>query len=74
LVILICGGQGVTGTVSVQLPGHPLSITLSVSVKEPDAPAVTVTEAPEVEPTIVPEPLIVQLCVTVPPDGVTVEV
>jgi hypothetical protein len=74
LVILICGGQGVIGTVRVQLLGQLSSVTLSVRVKEPDAPAVTVTESPEVEPTIVPEPVIVQLCVTVPPEGVTVEV
>jgi len=47
---------------------------LSVNVKEPEAPAVTLTEGPVADPLIVPLPLIVQLCVTVPPAGNTVEV
>ena len=47
---------------------------LSVSVKEPDPPATTVTVGPFAGPLIVPFPVIVQLCVTVPPVGVTVEV
>jgi len=46
---------------------------LSVRVKEPEAPAVTLTEAPVVDPLMVPFPLIDQLCVTVPPAGLTVE-
>jgi len=49
-------------------------VMLSVNVNEPATPAVTLTEAPVVEPLMVPFPLIVQLCVTVPPAGLTVEV
>ena len=61
-------------TVRVHWPGHPSRVTLSVRVNEPVAPAVTLTDAPVVEPLIVPLPLIVQLCVTVPPVGLTAEV
>ena len=63
-----------TVTVKVHWPGHPSRVVLSVRVKEPAAPAVTLTEAPVVEPLMVPFPLIVQLCVTVPPAGLTAEV
>jgi hypothetical protein len=62
------------GTVKVHWPGHPSRVTLSVSVNVPDAPAVTLTDGPFAAPFIVPLPLIVQLCVTVPPVGLTVEV
>ena len=50
---------------------------LSVKVNDTsvaDAEAFTVTEAPVVDPAIVPLPEIVQEWVTVPPPGVTVEV
>lgn len=63
-----------TVTVKVHWPGHPFRVMLSVNVNEPAAPAVTLTEAPVVEPLMVPFPLIVQLCVTVPPAGLTAEV
>src|SRR5262245_63985473 len=46
----------------------------STKVNEPEAPAVTLTDGPSVGPTIVPLPVIDQLWVTTPPDGVTVEV
>jgi hypothetical protein len=67
-------GAGLTGTVKVHWPGHPSRVMLSVSVKEPEAPAITLTDAPVVDPLIVPLPLIDQLCATVPPVGLTVEV
>jgi hypothetical protein len=47
---------------------------VSVNVNEPDAPAVTVTDGPVVDPMIVPFPVMVQLCVTTAPAGETVEV
>jgi hypothetical protein len=72
--VIVHVGFGLTGTVKVHWPGHPSRVTLSVKVKEPEAPAVTLTDAPSVAPLIVPSPLIVQLCVTVPPAGNTVEV
>jgi hypothetical protein len=67
-------GVGLTVTVRVHWPGHPSRVMLSVKMKEPGAPPVTLTEAPEVDPLMVPFPLIIQLCVTTPPDGLTVEV
>ena len=63
-----------TVTVKVHWPGHPSRVVLSVRVKEPAVPAVTLTEPPVVEPLMVPFPLIDQLWVTVPPVGLTVEV
>jgi len=72
--VILQVGFGLTGTVKVHWPGHPSRAMLSVSVNEPAAPAVTLTEAPVVEPLMVPFPLIDQLCVTVPPAGLTVEV
>jgi hypothetical protein len=50
---------------------------LSVSVKDAPfaiGPALTLTDEPVVEPLMTPFPLIVQLWVTVPPAGSTVEV
>ena len=67
-------GAGLIGTVKVHWPRHPSRVMLSVSVKEPEAPAVTLTESPVVDPLIVPLPLIDQLCFTVPAAGLTVEV
>ena len=67
-------GGGLMGTVKVHWPGHPSRVMLSVRVNVPEAPAVTLTDAPSVAPFIVPLPLIVQLWVTVPPAGLTVEV
>jgi hypothetical protein len=67
-------GGGLMGTFKVHWPGHPSRVMLSVSVNEPEAPAVTLTVAPFAAPLIVPLPLIVQLWVTVPPAGLTVEV
>ena len=72
--VMLQVGAGLMGTFKVHWPGHPSRVTLSVRVNEPEAPAVTLTEAPFAEPFIVPLPLIVQLCVTVPPAGLTVEV
>jgi hypothetical protein len=67
-------GLGLTGTVKVQEPGHPSRVMVSVSVNEPAPLPVTLTVGPSVAPLIVPLPVIVQLCVTVPPAGKTVEV
>ena len=67
-------GGGLMGTVRVHWPGQLSRVTLSVRVKVPEAPAVTLTEAPFAAPLIVPLPLIVQLWVTVPPAGLTVDV
>ncbi len=72
--VILQVGFGLTGTVNWQLPGHPSRVIVSVSVKEPEAPAVTLTDAPSFTPLIVPSPLIVQRCVTVPPAGLIVEV
>src|ERR1041384_5320134 len=66
-------GFGLTVTVRVHWLGQPSRVTLSVRVKVPAPLAVTLTEAPVVDPLIVPFPLIDQLCVTVPPVGSTVE-
>ena len=66
-----------TVTVVLQLPGQPSRVMLSTSVNlhvVVVGPATTITELPLVEPTIAPQPLIVQLCVTTPPPGLTVEV
>ena len=67
-------GFGFTGTVNVHRPGQPSRVMVSVNVKEPDAPAFTFTAGSVVEPLMVPSPLIDQLCVTVPPAGLTLEV
>ena len=67
-------GISLTVTVFMQELKQPLREMLSVTVYVPAAPAVTLIEAPVVEPTIVPFPEIVQLWVTVPPAGSTVDV
>jgi hypothetical protein len=54
-------GVGLIGTVKVHWPGHPSRVTLSVSVKDPEAPAITLTDAPVEDPLMVPLPLIDQL-------------
>ena len=72
--VMLQVGVGLIGTVNVHWPGHPSRVMLSVSVKEPEAPAVTLTDAPVVDPLMVPLPLIDQLCVTTPPPGLIVEV
>ena len=54
-------GFGLIGTLKVHWLGQPSRVMLSVSVKEPVAPAVTLTEAPSFGPVIVPSPLIDQL-------------
>ena len=74
LPLIVAVGFTFTVTVFVQTLEHPFLLTLSRSVKEPDAPAVTFTVAPVVEPTIDPFPLIVHVCVRTPPAGVTVDV
>jgi hypothetical protein len=66
------GGQAVTGTVSVQLVGQPSRVILSVSVYDPERPAVTMTVSPVIGPTMLPEPLMDQLWTTTPPGGRTV--
>ena len=67
-------GLGLIGTVKSHWLGQPSRVMLSVSVNEPEVPAVTLTDAPVVEPLMVPLPLIDQLWVTVPPAGLTAEV
>src|ERR1051325_979331 len=67
-------GFGFTVTVRVHWVGQLSRVTLSVRVKVPAPLAVTLTEAPVVDPLMVPFPLMDQLCVTVPPVGSTVEV
>ena len=68
-------GVGTTVTVLVHELAHPSRVTLSVSVKVPPVNAVTVTDAPVVDPTMDPCPLMDQLCVTDTPfAGNTVEV
>ena len=67
-------GAGLIGTVDVHWPGHPSRVMLSVSVNEPEAPAVTLTDASVVDPLMVPLPLIDQLWVTTPLPGLIVEV
>jgi hypothetical protein len=47
-------------TVRVQVAVQPLAVTVTVSVNEPVAPAVTLTEEPVDEPGMVPFPEIVQ--------------
>ena len=54
-------GLGLTGTLKVHSLGHPSRVMSSVSVNEPEAPAVTLTEGPSFGPVIVPSPLIDQL-------------
>jgi hypothetical protein len=61
-------------TVLLQVLVQPFLLILSVTVNDPDAPAVTLIDAPLVAPTMVPLPLIDQLCVTVPLTGNTVDV
>ena len=72
--VMLQAGVGLIGTVKVHWPGQPSRVMLSVRIKEPVTPAVTLTEAPVVEPLMVPFPLIDQLCFTVPAAGLTVEV
>ena len=72
--VILQAGVGLIGTVKVHWPGHPSRVMLSVSVKEPEAPAITLTDASVVDPLIVPLPLIDQLCFTTPSAGLTVEV
>ena len=72
--VMLQVGVGLIGTFKVHWPGHPSCVMLSVSVKDPEAPAVTLTDAPVVDPLMVPLPLIVQLCVTAPLPGLIVEV
>ncbi len=69
----ICGLHGVILPVKEHWPGQPSRVMLSVRINEPAAPAFTLTEAPVVEPLMVPSPLIDQLCFTVPAAGLTVE-
>ena len=54
-------GFGLIGTVNVHWLGHVSRVMLSVSVNEPEAPAVTLTDSPLVDPLMVPLPLIDQL-------------
>ena len=70
-------GVAFTTTVFVQELVQPFLMILSVRVKEPStdkAFALTDTEAPVTDPTIVASPVIDHACVTVPPAGKTVEV
>jgi hypothetical protein len=64
LVVIVTVGLALTVTSRVQELRQPApDATLSVNVNEPAAPALTVTEAPEVDPAIEPFPLIDQLWV-----------
>ena len=53
-------GMGTTDTLKVHSPGQPSRVMLSVSVNEPEAPAVTLTEGASVGPVIIPFPSIDQ--------------
>jgi hypothetical protein len=70
--VMIHVGFGLTVTVLLQVFGQPSRVKLSVMVKDPDAPAITVTVAVVVAPEMLPFPVMVQEWVTVPPAGVTV--
>jgi hypothetical protein len=70
---LMPGWQGSTGTGSEQTPGQPLRVMSSVIVY-PEPQAITLTVALVVGPIMVQPSLTDQLCVTLPPAGVTVEV
>ena len=59
--VMLQVGVGLIGTVKVHWLGHPSRVMLSVRINEPDAPAVTLTEAPVVDPLMVPLPFIAQL-------------
>ena len=72
--VIVQVGFGLTSTVNWQFPGQLSRVMASVNVKEPAPVAVTFTDAPVVDPLMVPLPMIVQLCVTVAPAGRTVEV
>lgn len=61
-------------TVFVHELVHPFLVTLSVKVKAPETPAAIATELPLVDPIIVPDPLILHACVSVPPPGAIVDV
>ena len=61
--LIVTVGAGLTVTVLLHAglaPGQPSRVTLTDSVNDPAVPAFTVTDGPEVEPTIEPFPLIVQ--------------
>ncbi|MCG7859337.1 hypothetical protein MD537_20335, partial [Flavihumibacter sediminis] len=60
-------------TVYSQYDGQPSLVISSRSVNDPAAPAVTVTDARFVALVIVPLPEMLQLWVTVPPAGSTVD-
>jgi hypothetical protein len=54
--VIVQVGAGFTVTVRVQVAVQPEAMTVVVSVKEPEAPAVTLIDCPVDEPTIVPLP------------------
>jgi hypothetical protein len=65
--LIVQVGCGFTVTVRVQVEMQPWLFTVAVSVNDPEAPAVTLTELPVVEPMIVPLPEMIQ--VTLEPGG-----
>lgn len=75
-LVIVTVGSGLTVTVFSQSVAtkQPSLEAWSLTVNEPDAPAVTDTDPSVVDPLIVPFPVIDQECVTVPPAGRTVEV
>jgi len=73
-VTVMLGGQGVIFTVRLHVNGQLSQDPVTVNVNEPEAPAVTLTDGPPVEPTMVPLPLMLQVCVSVPMHPVTLTV
>ena len=65
-------GFGFTVTFVLHRPGQPLRVMSSVIVY-PEPQAITLTVALVVGPRMVQPPLTDQLCLTVPPGGLTVE-
>jgi hypothetical protein len=65
--LIVQVGCGFTVTVQVQVEMQPWLLTVAVSVNDPAAPAVTLTELPVVEPMMVPLPEMIQ--VTLEPGG-----
>ena len=53
--------DGSTVTILLQVTWHPFNVVVNVSVRVPEAPAVTFTDEPVADPTIEPFPAIDQL-------------
>jgi hypothetical protein len=70
--LIVQVGAGFTVTVQVHVETQPWLLTVAVSVNEPEAPAVTLTVVPVVDPMIVPFPETIQLIVA-PAGALTVK-